>query len=279
MFSGNKNVLSGSINWALRADVSYWVSHEHQLMLLKIPKNASSYFRTLFLANSSVAPDYNPARETPREYKQRTGRNVLSKKRRIAGYASYTKVAALRDPIARMVSCYLDRIVKRTANRHPIRLGHNFYAEVSRRTGKAVDEQSLTFEDYLDYVLACPDYRRDAHTRSQQSFIGRKSFDYYGTVDNMSDLLTVFRQKGMKTHGLSSLKPKQTQYGRPGQHPIEQPSQAPVQLLNHYSRFPAAADFFNERLLHRFIAKYEKDLALYCRVRGIHADDVIAEYV
>ncbi len=261
-----------------RRDVHFWVSHEHRLLFLRIPKNASTYMRALFAANHPLGQGFDAAAETPREYRLRTGQCIPATKRTIHRCRHYKTFVVVRDPMARIVSGFLDRVVKKSVGDKPDAPQPRFYRAVSRFHGRKIDRNTITFQQFLDYVLAKPDKRRNKHYRSQSHFLGRHSFDFYGRVDDMHDTLAFVRDQGMSTEDFRVKSSKRTRYAAPRAHVIDRPARATAHELNRYDHFPAIADFFEGASLERFIEAYHADIALYARACGIGTRRVIERY-
>ena len=271
--------IPGYLDIFRRTDVNYWISHEHRLIYLSIPKNANSFLRSLFLHNHPLAADYDADRESAMQYHRRTGsRGIALRHGRVGHYPGYTKFVALRDPMARAVSAYLDKIVKKIARRDADRPGRRFYREVSRVTGRRVTEQTLRFADFLEYIVACPDFRRNKHYKSQRYFTAGRHFDFYGDIEHMSEIMDFLVHKGFDIRGFATRAPKRTAYAEPGSHAVVSAARATTTELNAHASYPSFADFFDETLLQHFLRAYRQDLALYCRARGQRADAVLARY-
>ncbi|MGN8197342.1 sulfotransferase family 2 domain-containing protein [Salinisphaera sp. RV14] len=262
-----------------RRDVRFWVSHEHRLVFLRIPKNASSYMRALFTANHPLGAGFDASAESPRGYRLRTGiRDIPVTRRTIHRARHYKTFVVIRDPMARIVSGFLDRVVKKSTGNPPDAPHPRFYRGISRFHNRDINRRTITFEQFLDYVLAKPDKQRNKHYRSQSHFLGRHRFDFYGCVDNLSDTLAFLREQGMVTDGFHVASSKKTAYAAPGAHAIDCPARATARDLNGYDHFPAVADFFDGSSLDRFVEAYRADIRLYVRARGIDMRQLIDRY-
>ena len=274
-----KSYFRGLRNHALRRDVDYWISHEHRLIFLGIPKNATSFLTALFFMNHPLARDFDPVKETAVEYHRRGGtRGIALRNTRVLQHTKYTKFVALRDPMARAVSAYLDKIVKKVARGRKDRPGRYFYDQVSRVTGRRVDEQTMTYEDFVDYICAVPDFRRDKHYKTQAYFVRNNPFDFYGDISHMDEILQFLQTRGFHVGAVKTKSPKRTAYARPQCHPIKHPARAGIGELVAHAAYPAVTDFFDYSLLQRFLEAYKHDLDLFCRARNLDPVDVVAPY-
>ncbi|AWN14984.1 hypothetical protein SALB1_0777 [Salinisphaera sp. LB1] len=180
--------------------------------------------------------------------------------------------------MARIVSGFLDRVVKKSTGNLPDAPHPRFYRRISRFHNREIDRSTITFQQFLDYVLAKPDKQRNKHYRSQSHFLGRHLFDFYGCVDNLSDTLAFLQAQGMVTDGFNVASSKKTAYAPPGAHAIDCPARATARDLKGYDHFPAVADFFDGSSLERFVEAYRADIQLYVRARGIDMRQLIDRY-
>lgn len=256
------------MNICFERDREFWVSHEHRLIFLSIPKNANSYLRSVFINNHHRAVSYDPARESVISYHRRAGkRGMALAGRHVAAFEDYQHVVALRDPFARLVSAYLDKIVKPIID--PARHGPDsrYWRQVSRRTRHPVDEASVTFRRFAAHALATPDTQRNRHCRSQHHYLGAHRFTFYGDIADMTSLLNQFQRCGLDTRLSLSAAHKRTRYGdfaKPGPHAAHLADWPPA-ALGALDSFPSAPAFYDPPLCHQVAAGYGADVDLYAR--------------
>tara|TARA_B100002052_G_scaffold236963_1_gene220509 strand:- start:2221 stop:3063 length:843 start_codon:yes stop_codon:yes gene_type:complete len=225
-------------NICFERDREFWVSHAHRLIFLSIPKNANSFLRSVFVNNHPAAPSYDPARESVIAYHQRAGaRDIAIAPRHIAAFPHYRRAVALRDPFSRLVSAFLDKIVKPAADPRARPPGPRYWRQVSRCHGRAIAPDTLTFRQFASHVLATPETRRNRHCRSQSHYLGRERFTFYGDLSDMRGMLQHLQDCGLDTALAPRTTHKRTRYARPGNHEGSVADQ-PVPALARLAAFP-----------------------------------------
>ncbi|MEX0729859.1 MAG: sulfotransferase family 2 domain-containing protein [Aquisalimonadaceae bacterium] len=107
------------------------VSETLKLVYFPIPKSACTTFATLLALHDAASQDFDPTREGVHGYRFRTGKLQIKDMRCLAR-DDYFKFTVIRDPYSRLVSAYLDKLIKprRTVHINSIgcgeRLGHGF---------------------------------------------------------------------------------------------------------------------------------------------------------
>lgn len=275
-----KDPISGYINKIFNIDQNVLVSEEHAIQLVKIPKNASSFFRALFLINHSLARDFNAQRETPKAFEERTrAKNIPVKKKTPATGPTYVTCVVLRDPFSRMVSAFLDRVVKKVGTGARDEPGRRFYADVGRSAGRRVTPRNITFNDFLTYAVSCRDYQREKHYRTQASFFQDYRVDLFSTVQDLRPLFSLMQRRGMTIPEQSLSGSKKTRYARRGGRACQPAYHAMASQLKAQPAFPPPQAFYCEQTVHMLLSGYCSDIDLYCRVREIHRASLIGAYI
>lgn len=147
------------------ASYPYLVSEMHSLIYVPIPKNANSYLKATFLVNHPDAKDFNPKQETALAYlRRKPEKSIIGKSRRMLFDEKYKKIVVWRNPAKRLVSCFLDKFVKNTADMPAVQ---HFCDDASKVLGRSISPCSITFSDFIRYIDSIPDWRRNPHYRSQ----------------------------------------------------------------------------------------------------------------
>jgi hypothetical protein len=143
-----------------------------------IPKNACSTMRlSLAIANGCIA---DPSRVEWIHENNDTFRAKLDDLVR----ASYTFVI-LRDPFARLASCFLDKIVsqKRPAQR------------LRELIGPELNLDIITFADFVQCLIHPDVLRANIHWRPQGDFLVYDRYDDYFAVENFAAVAPVIRDR------------------------------------------------------------------------------------
>lgn len=276
----NKGPINGYTNQMFGIDRNVLVSHEHAIQVAKIPKNASSFLRYLFLINHPAAAEYNANRETADAFHKRIrNKNIPTKKQAPVRKSGYMTCVVLRDPFSRMVSTYLDRVVNKIGTGARDEPKQRFYDGVSNSVGKVVTAQNITFHDFLTYALACPDYRRDKHYRTQVSFFRNYRVDLFSTTDDLTDLFYLMRKRSMTIPEQSHSHSKTTRYMPRDCAGFSEAGHLTAPQLKSRSAFPSPRAFYTERTVRMILSEYSSDIDNYCDVRNKHRDTLIQKYL
>lgn len=148
---------------------------------IPLPKVASTSLRGLICRRQAklTMPQYAELEldELIREVEKqiRVSKNVRQTRELAANYFLF---AFVRNPVTRLYSCYLDKLVKpgREGKETPL-----------RRYGMTAD---MTFEEFVHAVCAIPDERSDKHFRSQHHYLfsgGDKLVHFIGKFESLNN--------------------------------------------------------------------------------------------
>lgn len=274
-----ESMVKGMCQSLLGTDQRFWISHRHRLIFLSIPKNANSFLRGLFVSNHEAATSFDPARESVLTYHRRAGtRGIALRNRGYLAHPEYTSFVALRDPMARLVSAFLDKFVKKIVRGDADRPSARFYRQAARCCRQAVDADTVTFRHFLAHAVATPDGRRNKHCRSQAHFVRDHGFDVFGDIADMDHILLFFARCGLDVSAAEQRWHKRTSYrARRAPWPTHPADMTPHQLAR-FPSFPAPADFFDAELMALLQRGYQVDIDLYCRVTGQHRNTLCNRY-
>jgi chondroitin 4-sulfotransferase 11 len=147
------------------------VSHEHRFIWVAVAKVASMVMQTAVCERLAV-----PFAEWTR--------HALGSIAEVARLRDYFRFAFVRNPWARLCSCYLDKIVGPTLRRQEFIL-----ADYGMKPG-------MSFDAFVRRVAQIPDANADEHFVSQVfalSHEGRLAVDYVGRFENLPDDWDVLR--------------------------------------------------------------------------------------
>ena len=141
-----------------------------------VPKAGSGTIRMAILSGLRAAAD----RDIPRDEIRRRIRYLTP--HGLGAMEPSFSFAFVRDPYARLVSCYRDKIV---AEREAGRRISPIFAVYGRRFSLSMD-----FAAFVRAVAATPDERAEKHFRSQVRFVrpgGRDLVSYVGRLERFED--------------------------------------------------------------------------------------------
>lgn len=166
----------------------------YRAIYIPIPKVACTSFKTAFADLLGV--DLNKAGGDP--HRVLFPSPVPVEALRGLLYPGFYRFAFVRNPWARLVSCYRDKIgneVKTGGHTHfTIRPGiANCLARFD------AFEAGMSFEAFVDAVASIPDDVADEHFRSQYTFVttrkGEMAVDFVGRYERLSDDFRIVREK------------------------------------------------------------------------------------
>lgn len=243
---------------------------KEDFLYFAIPKNANSYIKSIFLGNNSYSATYDPEKQTALQYLKanpKASKHVSAKRIDILLNQKIEKVSIFRDPAQRLVSAFLDKIVKRGKASQEVQ---EFLIDYTKIVGNQLKSDELNFEHFIEYVGCLSDYQRDPHIKTQTSFARGASLDKIFDFDNIYEFETFLRKKGFlvpesETFDKGVL--KRTRYLSDSKKFY---GCATLDELNTLEAYPDHSYFYNETILSDLIAIYESDLAVYLhRVKGI----------
>jgi hypothetical protein len=165
----------------------YYSYPDKKLIYIPIPKVACTSIKTTIMGNNTSKPDQdnyntymNIHSEATKEHEQ------LSLK----GYEDYYKIAFVRSPFDRLVSCYEDKLMKNeqhTGRHYFTSRYNNIFINIvfGRRF-----TQDMSFDEFVSLVSRIPDRLSDAHFKSQYAFLYKNNTkvpDYIGKFENLTD--------------------------------------------------------------------------------------------
>lgn len=140
----------------------------------------------------------------------------------------FTKFSFVRSPYTRILSCYLQKIIRKASG----------FAEISKYLNSKEIEENISFERFLDILLKMTDFEMNSHYRPQYSqlFGDDIELDYIGRFERFdSDFGALLRQlKGDKVS-------------------IEEHSKHKTQAQNRLF------DYFNDESIEKVNQIYKKD--------------------
>ncbi len=154
-------------------DGTYVFYDKFSVLYIGIAKNANSTINAAFLKAMDIKPDKNDRAGKVHDLKMPF---VISKWQAYFLKSKY-KIAFVRNPFERLVSCYVNKIKE-----------ENYWG--IKKCYYGLFNSSMSFQEFVERVCAIPDFASDIHFRSQSSFLflfGKPLFDELGKVENLDE--------------------------------------------------------------------------------------------
>ncbi|NES78912.1 MULTISPECIES: tetratricopeptide repeat protein [unclassified Okeania] len=245
----------------------YLINHKLKIIYCPIPKNACTMFNTIMVEHSDYAQQYKESSQDIHEY---IGRLEVEMRLTDPSYMQnpdYFKFVILRNPFKRLVSAYLNLIVKRAK---PISFAYKLVMDVYRDLGMEPDiYKSITFSQFINYLANTDNDRLNAHWRPQYTFLclGRFQFDYIGQFENLNRVKKDLNQKSQLKIPENIFEYKRTNYSNykfenklHKKHPDEL-----IKLIKKVGGFPKYEVFYTPELEVMVREKYAEDIKIYER--------------
>lgn len=169
----------------------YYVDDARQLVYIPIPKVACTSIKEAIFGETNTEEHYSEYMGIHSTLSSRSV-NKLHRKQ-----ANYYKFAFVRNPLARLVSCYLDKVIR--PRQHT---GHYYFDSrysrwlLSSIAGTKISS-TMTFANFVQAVSRIPDWVADGHFRSQCHFL-------FGKNTAHPDFIGRFEDIGKDWHTLAS---------------------------------------------------------------------------
>ena len=259
------NDIFDNSQWPLN---SYLVSQTHKVLYLPIAKNATTTLKRMFVRLSGH-PD---AEEI---LSQNIHRYLVSHKTGIS-LCDYTPDEAasflndpdcfsftvLRSPLERVVSSYIEKIVSTPSSHEGVLdVVMPVIDWVYAQRGQQPDYQrSISFEEFVNYLLNHEDRDLDTHFKSQESFFAKQKINFFGTIEKMSELTKVleprFGQK-IKLEWTNRTKRRKSLIRRRGQADL-----LPAQLRAQRT-MPHASELLYGKIADRLSQRFAQDIRFW----------------
>ncbi|MEM9217700.1 MAG: sulfotransferase family 2 domain-containing protein [Cyanobacteria bacterium P01_F01_bin.150] len=268
-FDGNREEITGAINFLVDKHVFkptfYKINHTHKIIYCKIMKNACTLLSTVLVENSENAQEFKETNLSIHEYLESDRSHFRLKKtdfNKLLG-EEYFKFVVLRNPFERIVSGYIDKFVK------PEYLFESFAEPVIKEVHHWLNldcdlADSITFSQFIDYLLRTSDNSLDAHWRPQNTFLdyGLFEFDLVIQFENMHPSLLLLEKKfGFNINKNVTRSSHITRYGDfSASEKFSDASPADLRRLNGY---PSANQFYTPELEAMIRDRFADDIRIY----------------
>lgn len=237
----------------------YLFEPSHKVIYCPIAKNACTLFKNVLVKISNYQENYEKSGLTIHEYIDKNRKNFILNQFVYLEHSDYFKFIILRDPFKRIVSTYGDKFVKRIQDPHAVPV----ITEVYQHLGLKLDfELSITFSQFVDYLLRTEDHDLDSHWRPQSIYFapGLVKFDYVGQFERLDPIIKHIEHK-LDIKIDSAVSKHRINYGnvkRDRKYYDWYPHQ-----LNQLDYFPESSEFYTPELESKIANKYAQDIAIY----------------
>jgi len=160
------------------------INHHYKVIYFPIPKVASSTVKRVL---------YQPGENQDPSVKIHQIEFPKIKVGDMPKYQDYTRFAIVRDPYARMVSCYKDKIIRWSQWKGKLYPGFLRYNQIM---GLKLFNTEMSFIDFLKAINKLPNFLADEHIRSQYRFLPVKNnqllLDELIKLENMEPIKHIF---------------------------------------------------------------------------------------
>jgi len=220
-----------------------------------IPKNACSTMRlSLAIANGCIAGPSDI------EWIHRNNDTFRASLEDLAR-APYTFVI-LRDPFARLASCFLDKIVAKAPPAFRL-------AELS---GQAVDLDQISFAGFIELLTSEPVRNGNIHWRKQTDFLVYERYDDYFAVENFVGAAASIRHRAglevvdarpLTAHGLDRYRILPASFDHSATPAGE------IARLKHLGECPHPRSLYTQSIVESVTRIYADDIDLYAETIGL----------
>lgn len=229
------------------------VSDRIQAIYFPIPKSACTLFATFIALNSDHAPDFNAGEHKIHSYRLKN-RNLQLNDVNALVSDRFFRFTVIRDPFTRLVSGYVDKLVK------PVRNGLSW--GTYERCGK------FSFEEVVESICNLSDAELEKHFRPQITFIRNVPMDHIGLFEHLELTFDVLKER----FGVDVRNEVAEQVHSPKRTGYEQGASTYVGALraaeiSKREGIPPIEAFYNEDLRRKVAVRFKEDFDLYQRVR------------
>ncbi len=249
--------------WAYKRWIEnyYLVEHSHKIVYCPIGKNACSLLKNTLLSISPEKENYQQSNLKMHEYIDKNKDLFSLKDFSYLERSDYFKFIVIRNPFKRLVSTYVDKFIKRRNNKDPHALPviKSVYEYLGLETNFT---KSITFSQFIDYLLRTEDRHLDGHWRPQSVYFASDlvKFDYVGQFEKLDTVINYLEQQLNITIDANGSK-NRLDYGDFASG--EKFNNIYPEQLSKLSATPTAKQFYTPELEQKVRIRYAEDIAIY----------------
>ncbi len=251
----------------------FLVNREHRFIYCYVPKVACSSLKLWFLRVAGIAVPLN-AQEAHAFLDKNFSLAAMSSAQadELLRSSDYYRFAFIRNPRARLVSAYLDKIVeandpgpcvmKQFQKGRPWQLRKRLrYEWLKIKTGSGVDrQQGMTFREFVHLVARQSPQQLDPHWRPQTQILGDVPMDFVGLMEHMTeDFAHVCQQLGLE----NDLRMTNRSRTRAYEGPRKCYADWTTAQLRELDTPPPFECFYTPELMEIFLRVYQQDQAAF----------------
>ncbi len=252
--------------------VNYLINHESKIIYCAIPKNACSLFRSIMIENSPERKNFNPAVHNVHVLATDSNSSLrMTNFSFLDPQKKYFKFIILRNPFHRLVSAYLDKIVK------PDPSDLEFYVvdlikSIHQNLGRPYDpQQSISFRQFVEFLAKKEDIELNEHWRPQHTFPGIELSQFTEVIsfEQLNDSIDELAQKLKLELPERIPHMNQTVYSINQHFSNTDIANFSPKQLKALPVFPCTQQFYTADLSKSISRRYAKDIAWYEQAFGI----------
>ncbi len=245
----------------------YLVNHKHKIVYSPIEKNACSLFKNILVDQSEYADDYRKSKIAVHRYITAHKQRFFAQDFSCLCSPEYFKLIILRNPFDRLVSAYIDKFVRSAKqNRHSIPVINQVYKSLKEKPNY---QQSITFRQFVNFLIDKEDRLLDPHWRPQYIYmgLGLLEFDLIGQFENLSAVVENLETRFNLEIETNVAPAHRIVYGSFDKG--KKFSDAYPKTLRALESFPSSSSMYTPDVEEMVRKKYAKDLEIYEQVFNV----------
>jgi tetratricopeptide (TPR) repeat protein len=245
----------------------YLVEHNSKIIYCPIAKNACTLLKNVLIELSDRREDFKTSDLKIHKYIDSHKHIFQLDCFDYINREDYFKFIILRNPFKRVISTYADKFVNRLQKNDPHAIP--VIEEIYQDLGLPPDfNKSITFTQFVDYLLKKEDCQLDSHWRPQSVYFAAElvKFDYIGQFENLAKVIEELETK-LNVKMDAGVSKHRTTYSKIVA--VEEFHNLYPQELKTLETFPQSSQFYTEELEDKIRARYSQDINIYEESFGV----------